>query len=105
MAKELNQLHLLVTTLTQNQILLCDKINEMDKKIDDNYAKLDKKIDENYAKLDKKINDNTATLTEMIHEITSKIASLQKEVRFLRDDIDTVYALETESRTKLKKLF
>ena len=41
----------------------------------------------------------------MIHEITSKIASLQKEVRFLRDDIDTVYALETDSRTKLKKLF
>lgn len=83
MAKELNQLHLLVTTLTQNQILLCDKINEMDKKIDENYA----------------------TLTEMINETASKITSLQKEVRFLRDDIDTVYALETESRTKLKKLF
>ncbi len=81
-----------------------DNYAKLDKKIDDTYAKLDKKIDDNYAKLNKKIDDNTAKLTEMINANASKITSLEKQIRFLRDDIDTVYALETDSQNKLKRL-
>ncbi len=81
-----------------------DNYAKLDKKIDDTYAKLDKKIDDNYAKLNRKIDDNTAKLTEMINANAAKITSLEKQIRFLRDDIDTVYALETDSQNKLKKL-
>ena len=81
-----------------------DNYAKLDKKIDDTYAKLDKKIDDNYAKLNKKIDDNTAKLTEMINANAAKITSLEKQIRFLRDDIDTVYALETDSQNKLKRL-
>lgn len=122
----IRQIQQTMTIFAQNQTLLFDglksleakfdaKFDKLDKKIDDNYAKLDKKIDDTYAKLDKKIDDNyaklnrkiddnTAKLTEMINANAAKITSLEKQIRFLRDDIDTVYALETDSQNKLKKL-
>lgn len=111
----IRQIQQTMTIFAQNQTLLFDglksleakfdaKFDKLDKKIDDNYAKLDKKIDDNYAKLNRKIDDNTAKLTEMINANAAKITSLEKQIRFLRDDIDTVYALETDSQNKLKKL-
>lgn len=122
----IRQIQQTMTIFAQNQTLLFDglksleakfdaKFDKLDKKIDDNYAKLDKKIDDTYAKLDKKIDDNyaklnrkiddnTAKLTEMINANAAKITSLEKQIRFLRDDIDTVYALETDSQNKLKRL-
>ena len=122
----IRQIQQTMTIFAQNQTLLLDglksleakfdaKFDKLDKKIDDNYAKLDKKIDDtyakldkkiddNYAKLNKKIDDNTAKLTEMINANAAKITSLEKQIRFLRDDIDTVYALETDSQNKLKRL-
>ena len=114
----IRQIQQTMTIFAQNQTLLFDglksleakfdakfdKLDKLDKKIDDTYAKLDKKIDDNYAKLNKKIDDNTAKLTEMINANASKITSLEKQIRFLRDDIDTVYALETDSQNKLKRL-
>lgn len=111
----IRQIQQTMTIFAQNQTLLFDglksleakfdaKFDKLDKKIDDNYAKLDKKIDDNYAKLNRKIDDNTAKLTEMINANAAKITSLEKQIRFLRDDIDTVYALETDSQNKLKRL-
>ncbi len=111
--------------LSQNQTILFDefkalneKVDNLDKKIDDRYAKLDKKIDDIYTELDKKINDNYAKLDKKIDDCYAKIdlnrraifrienilSLIQKDVKDLRTDIDTVYDLEKDSRQKLKHL-
>ncbi|MCI8481980.1 MAG: hypothetical protein HFJ27_02610 [Clostridia bacterium] len=95
-----------------------DNYAKLNKKIDDCYAKLDKKIDDIYTELDKKINDNYAKLDKKIDDCYAKIdlnrraifrienilSLIQKDVKDLRTDIDTVYDLEKDSRQKLKHL-
>lgn len=100
----IRQIQQTMTIFAQNQTLLFDGLKSLEAKFDAKFDKLDKKIDDNYAKLNKKIDDNTTKLTEMINANAAKITSLEKQIRFLRDDIDTVYALETDSQNKLKRL-
>lgn len=76
-------------TLSKNQDKLFEQYEFLNKQIDDNYSKLDKKIFANYKAIER---NYKATL------------ELQKEVKDLRTDIDTVYALEQESRRKIQHI-
>ena len=74
------------------------------KQIQANLTTLNEKVDNNYASLNQKIDDVYTGLSARIKKNNSLILSLQKDVKDLRTDIDTVYALEKDSRKKLKQL-
>ena len=111
----LKEIHHTTTVLSQNHSilfkefkLLNEKVDRLDQKVDDNYSKLNQKIDNNYAKLDKKIDDNSAKLDknrQTIFRVQNTLCHIEKEIKDLRTDIDTVYDLENDSRKKLKHLF
>ena len=101
---------------------ILNMLNEINKKVDTGFDTLDKKIDikigtfeKNFdAKidaLDKKFDARFDALEEKVHNnstniitIINVISKIQKDIVLLRDDIDTVYSLEKDSRQQLKRL-
>lgn len=133
----IDMLKQITTTLSQNQTILFDQYNSMNKKIDEQYKTLNDKMDKQYKtlndkmdkqykalnnKMDKqykvlndKMDKQYETLNEKIDrhyeenrlehiEIRNILSSIQKDVKDLRDDVDTIYALEKDSRKKIRKL-
>lgn len=85
----LTELKQTTATLSKNQDKLFKQYEFLNKKIDDNYTKLDRKIFTNYQAIERNYN---------------AIIGLQKDVKDLRTDIDTVYALEQDSRKKIQHI-
>lgn len=96
----IDMLKQITTTLSQNQTILFDQIKSMNKdiqllnvKMDSQYKTLNNKIDRNYEE------------NRLEHiEIKNILSSIQKDVKDLRDDVDTIYALERDSRKTIRKL-
>ena len=96
----IDMLKQITTTLSQNQTILFDQIKAMNKdiqllndKMDNQYKTLNDKIDRNYEE------------NRLEHiEIRNILSSIQKDIKDLRDDVDTIYALERDSRKTIRKL-
>lgn len=105
MLRQINQTTL---TLSQNQNLLFEQFKSLEQKVDNNYIKLDKKIDDKIDQLDKKFDDKIDHLDKKfdnkIDQLEQIILSMQKEIKDMREDITTIYTLETDSRKKLQKI-
>lgn len=75
-----------ISSLSQNQVLICEKIKLLDEKMDTKFATMDAKIDK--LRQDMDINFN----------------SVRKDISNLKCDIDIVYDLEIKSSKQLKQL-
>lgn len=75
---------------------IMDEIKQTNQRIDS----LEEKFENKFDTLEKKVNNNSANIVRILN-ITSK---MQKDITDLRDDIETVYSLEKDSRKQLKKL-
>ncbi len=71
-------------------------INDTNQRIDS----LEEKFDNKFDTLEKKVDNNSANIIRILNT-TSK---MQKDITELRDDIETVYSLEKDSRKQLKRL-
>lgn len=118
----INMLKQITTTLSQNQTILFDQIKSMHKglqllndKMDNQYKTLNDKMDSQYKTLNDKMDKQYKTLNDKIDrnyeenrlehiEIRNILSSIQKDVKDLRDDVDTIYALEKDSRKTIRKL-
>lgn len=79
------------------------RIDSLDKKVDSLDKKVDSietKFDNKFASLEKKVDNNSANIIKLLN-ITTK---MQKDVEDLREDVETVYSLEKDSRKQLKRL-
>ena len=108
--------------LLQNQTLIIEQYNSLDKKIDTKINELDKKFEAKIDALDKKfenrINELDTKFDIKFDSLSSKIdnnfhniikiqttlTKMQKDISDLRTDIDVVYDLEIDSRKKIKAL-
>ena len=119
--------------LLQNQTLIIEQYNSLDKKIDTKINELDKKFEEKIDALDKKfeakidaldkkfenrINELDKKFDTKFDSLSSKIdnnfhniikiqttlTKMQKDISDLRTDVDVVYDLEIDSRKKIKAL-
>jgi DNA anti-recombination protein RmuC len=99
-----------------------DRCDALDQKIDDRCDALDQKIDSRCDDLDQKFDDRCDALDTKYEGLSQKldryyeenrkdhykmmqqIAGIQKDVKDLRTDIDTVYDLEKDSQKKIEKL-
>lgn len=59
---------------------------------------LENKFDEKLVALEKKVDNNSANIVKILNTISI----MQKDIAFLRDDVETIYALEKDSRKHLK---
>lgn len=75
---------------------IMNEIKQTNQRIDS----LEEKFENKFDTLEKKVNNNSANIVRILN-ITSK---MQKDITDLRDDIETVYSLEKDSRKQLKKL-
>lgn len=100
----LEQFKSLEQKVDNNYIKLDEKINQLDKKFDDKIDKLDKKFDEKIDNLDNKINQIDKKFDNKINQLEQTIASMQKEIKDMHEDILTIYTLETDSREKPHKI-
>ncbi len=144
----IDMLKQITTTLSQNQTILFDQYNSMNKKINEQYQFLNNKMDEQYKALNEKMDKQYETLNNKMDkqyetlnnkmdkqyetlnnkmdkqykaldekidkhyeenrlehiEIRNILSSIQKDVKDLRDDVDTIYALEKDSRKTIRKL-
>lgn len=97
----IDMLKQITTALSQNQTILFNQI----KSLNDKYQLLNNKMDEQYKTLNDKM-DKHYEENRLEHiEIRKILSSIQKDVRNLRDDVDTIYDLEKDSRKKIRKLF
>ena len=108
--------------LLQNQTLIIEQYNSLDKKIDTKINELDKKfeakIDALDTKFENRINELDTKFDIKFDSLSSKIdnnfhniikiqttlTKMQKDISDLRTDIDVVYDLEIDSRKKIKAL-
>ena len=108
--------------LLQNQTLIIEQYNSLDKKIDTKINELDKKfeakIDALDTKFENRINELDTKFDTKFDSLSSKIdnnfhniikiqttlTKMQKDISDLRTDIDVVYDLEIDSRKKIKAL-
>lgn len=118
MDQKINQLNQSILILSKSQDLLFEQNKALDKKIDDKFNYLDNKIDALEEKFDKKfdtlekkfdkkldaLNKKVDNNSANIIKILNTISKMQKDIVDLRDDIETVYSLEKDSRKQLKKL-
>ena len=82
---------------------LKDKVNELDSKVNELDAKftaLDAKVDALDAKVDRHYEENR----KEHFEIKNTLIQMQKDIKDLRTDIDTVYDLQKDSINSRKKL-
>lgn len=107
----IDMLKQITTTLSQNQTILFDQIKSMHKgiqslndKMDSQYKTLNDKMDNQYKTLNDKIDRNYEENRLEHIEIRNILSSIQKDVKDLRDDVDTIYALERDSRKTIRKL-
>ena len=112
----IDMLKQITATLSQNQTILFDQYKSMNEKINEQYQILNNKMDEQYNALNDKMDKQYKTLNDKIDkhyeenrlehiEIRNILSSIQKDVKDLRDDVDTIYALEKDSRKTIRKLF
>ncbi len=80
--------------------VLDKKIDALEKKFDAKIDALDKKFDARFDALEEKVHNNSTNIITIINAISK----IQKDIIYLRDDIDTVYSLEKDSRQQLKRL-
>lgn len=97
----IDMLKQITATLSKNQTILFDEIKSLDAK----YQILNDKMDKQYKTLNDKI-DKHYEENRLEHiEMRKILFSIQKDVKALRDDVDTIYDLEKDSRKKIRKLF
>lgn len=96
----IDMLKQITTTLSQNQTILFDQIKAMNKDI----QLLNDKMDKQYKTLNDKIDRNYEENRLEHIEIKNILSSIQKDIKDLRDDVDTIYALERDSRKTIRKL-
>lgn len=97
----IDMLKQITATLSKNQTILFDEIKSLDAK----YQILNDKMDKQYKTLNDKI-DKHYEENRLEHiEMRKILFSIQKDVKDLRDDVDTIYDLEKDSRKKIRKLF
>lgn len=108
----IDMLKQITATLSKNQTILFNQI----KSLDDKYQLLNNKMDEQYKDLNDKMDEQYKTLNDKMDkhyeenrlehiEIRNILFNIQKDVKDLRDDVDTIYDLEKDSRKKIRKLF
>lgn len=90
----IDMLKQITVTLSQNQTILFDQIKSLNEKVNEQYKTLNDKMDRHYE-------ENRLEHIEM----RKILFNIQKEVKDLRDDVDTIYDLEKDSRKKIRKLF
>lgn len=115
-----------ISSLSQNQVLICEKIKLLDEKMDTKFATMDAKIDKlrqdmdtRFAAMDAKINklrqDMDTKIDKLRQDMDIKIDKLRqdmdinfnfvrKDISNLKCDIDIVYDLEIKSSKQLKQL-
>lgn len=71
-------------------------IGETNKRIDS----LEEKFNNKFDSLEKKVDNNSVNIIKIL-TTTSK---MQKDIEDLREDVETVYSLEKDSRKQLKRL-
>lgn len=72
------------------------KINSLEEKFDGKFNSLEEKFDA----LENKVDNNSTNIITILNTISK----VQKDIIYLRDDIETVYSLEKDSRQQLKRL-
>lgn len=77
-----------------------NRIDSLEEKFDKRIVSLEEKFDNKFDTLEKKVDNNSANIIRILNT-TSK---MQKDITELRDDIETVYSLEKDSRKQLKRL-
>lgn len=90
----IDMLKQITVTLSQNQTILFDQIKSLNEKVNEQYKTLNDKMDRHYE-------ENRLEHIEM----RKILFNIQKDVKDLRDDVDTIYDLEKDSRKKIRKLF
>lgn len=119
----IDMLKQITATLSKNQTILFNQIKSLDdkyqllnNKMDKQYKDLNDKMDEQYKTLNDKMDEQYKTLNDKMDkhyeenrlehiEIRNILFNIQKDVKDLRDDVDTIYDLEKDSRKKIRKLF
>ena len=75
-------------------------LNEMNQQIIQISENLSQKIDEVNENLNQKIDHNSANIIKILNTVSK----MQEDINDLRDDVETVYSLEKDSRKQLKRL-
>lgn len=107
MNQMINQMNQTISILSKNQDLLFEQNKALDKKIDDKFNYLDNKIDaleikfdDKFVALEKKVDNNSANIVKILNTVSK----MEKDITDLRDDVETIYSLEKDSRKQLKRL-
>jgi len=56
------------------------RLDDLNRKVDDGFARVDKKIDDGFARVDKKIDDGLARVDKDIRELNTRFDSLQRTI-------------------------
>lgn len=75
-----------------------EKLVALDEKFESRFNYLENKFDSKFDALEKKVDNNSANIIRILNTISI----MQKDIAYLRDDVETVYSLEKDSRKHLK---
>lgn len=75
-----------------------EKLATFERTFDDKLVSVEKTFDKKLDALEKKVDNNSANIIKILNTISI----MQKDITYLRDDVETVYSLEKDSRKHLK---
>lgn len=84
----------MVGTMVPKEDLLKQRLDGLEKKVDDGFARLDKKIDEGLARVERKMDDGFAKVDDRFKQVGKTMddgfARVDSDIRELRGDMNTL---------------
>ncbi len=90
----------IITILNEMNQQIIQISENLSQKIDEVNENLNQKIDQVNENLNQKIDHNSANIIKILNTVSK----MQEDINDLRDDVETVYSLEKDSRKQLKRL-